>query len=69
MRFLAPRGGLPVTSRENEAAPLFSPISISTSSAARLGYLFFDGLTFTLTLTGLSTLGGLVFVHADRAEA
>src|SRR5882672_8250399 len=24
-------------------------------------YLFFDGMTFTLTLTGLSTLGGLVF--------
>src|SRR6267143_6691624 len=26
-----------------------------------LGYLFFDGMTFTLTLTGLSALGGLVF--------
>src|SRR6202048_4467360 len=26
-----------------------------------LAYLFFDGMTFTLTLTGLSALGGLVF--------
>ena len=26
-----------------------------------LGYLFFDGMTFTLTLTGLATLGGIVF--------
>src|ERR1700759_2042280 len=26
-----------------------------------LGYLFFDGMTFTLTLTGLSAAGGLVF--------
>ena len=26
-----------------------------------LGYLFFDGMTFTLTLTGLSSLGGLIF--------
>src|ERR1700738_3847873 len=25
------------------------------------GYLFFDGMTFTLTLTGLGALGGLVF--------
>ena len=26
-----------------------------------LGYLFFDGMTFTLTLTGLAALGGIVF--------
>src|ERR1700693_2377046 len=26
-----------------------------------LGYLLFDGMTFTLTLTGLSALGGLIF--------
>src|SRR5665647_1125002 len=26
-----------------------------------LGYLFFDGMTFTLTLTGLAALGGLIF--------
>src|SRR3979490_1936667 len=26
-----------------------------------LGYLFLDGMTFTLTLTGLSALGGLIF--------
>src|SRR5487761_2740890 len=26
-----------------------------------LGYLFFDGMTFTLTLTGLATFGGIVF--------
>ena len=26
-----------------------------------LGYLFFDGMTFTLMLTGLAALGGLVF--------
>lgn len=26
-----------------------------------LGYLFIDGMTFTLTLTGLAALGGLVF--------
>src|SRR5260370_17690224 len=26
-----------------------------------LAYLFFDGMTFTLTLTGLSALGGLIF--------
>src|SRR4029078_2574040 len=26
-----------------------------------LGYLFFDGMTFTLTLTALSAVGGLVF--------
>ena len=26
-----------------------------------LGYLFFDGMAFTLTLTGLAALGGLVF--------
>src|SRR6202051_233700 len=26
-----------------------------------LGYLFFDGMTFTLMLTGLSAFGGLVF--------
>ena len=26
-----------------------------------LPYLFFDGMTFTLTLTGLATLGGIVF--------
>src|ERR1700744_5482111 len=26
-----------------------------------LGYLFFDGMTFTLTLTSLATLGGIVF--------
>src|SRR6201989_1843506 len=26
-----------------------------------LGYLFLDGMTFTLTLTALSALGGLVF--------
>src|SRR6201985_2211189 len=25
------------------------------------GYLFFDGMTFTLTLTGLAALGGLTF--------
>ncbi|MGA9303703.1 MAG: ABC transporter permease subunit, partial [Bradyrhizobium sp.] len=25
-----------------------------------LGYLFFDGMTFTLTLTGLATFGGIV---------
>ena len=25
-----------------------------------LGYLFFDGMTFTLTLTGLAALGGLI---------
>src|SRR5438045_5313668 len=25
------------------------------------GYLFFDGMTFTLTLTGLAALGGLIF--------
>src|SRR6202051_2808990 len=26
-----------------------------------LGYLFIDGMTFTLTLTGLASLGGLIF--------
>src|SRR5881392_4364426 len=26
-----------------------------------LAYLFFDGMTFTLTLTGLGALGGLIF--------
>src|SRR3982074_1045323 len=26
-----------------------------------LAYLFFDGMTFTLTLTGVSALGGLIF--------
>src|ERR1700716_1998736 len=26
-----------------------------------LAYLFFDGMTFTMTLTGLSALGGLIF--------
>src|SRR5437867_12737628 len=26
-----------------------------------LGYLFLDGMTFTLTLTGLAALGGLIF--------
>src|SRR5437899_446234 len=26
-----------------------------------LGYLFFDGMTFTLTLTALAALGGLIF--------
>src|SRR5277367_6140777 len=26
-----------------------------------LAYLFLDGMTFTLTLTGLATLGGIVF--------
>ena len=26
-----------------------------------LGYLFFDGMTFTLTLTGLASVGGLIF--------
>src|ERR1700730_2323535 len=26
-----------------------------------LGYLFIDGMTFTLTLTGLGALGGLIF--------
>src|ERR1700744_4188379 len=26
-----------------------------------LSYLFFDGMTFTLTLTGLATLGGIIF--------
>src|ERR1700724_3044103 len=26
-----------------------------------LGYLFFDGMTFTLTLTSLATLGGIFF--------
>ena len=26
-----------------------------------LSYLFLDGMTFTLTLTGLSTVGALVF--------
>src|SRR6195952_3777080 len=26
-----------------------------------LGYLFLDGMTFTLTLTGLSALGGIIF--------
>ncbi len=31
------------------------------SSAARLSYLFLDGMTFTLTLTGLATVGALVF--------
>ena len=38
-----------------------SPISISTSSGRSLAYLFFDGMTFTLMLTGLATIGGLVF--------
>jgi len=33
-----------------------------------LGYLFFDGMTFTLTLTGLAALGGLVFA-AVRIKA
>jgi hypothetical protein len=35
-----------------------SPNSISTSSLA-LPYLFYDGMTFTLTLTG-ATVGGIV---------
>src|SRR5579863_4232776 len=26
-----------------------------------IGYLFFDGMTFTLTLTGLATFGGIIF--------
>ena len=26
-----------------------------------LGYLFLDGMTFTLTLTALSALGGIIF--------
>src|ERR1700690_3495547 len=26
-----------------------------------LGYLFFDGMTFTLTLTSLATFGGVIF--------
>src|ERR1700710_2876335 len=26
-----------------------------------LGYLFLDGMTFTLTLTGLAALGGIIF--------
>jgi glutamate/aspartate transport system permease protein len=26
-----------------------------------LGYLFFDGMTFTLTLTSLATFGGIIF--------
>ena len=34
-----------------------------------LGYLFFDGMTFTLTLTALSAVGGLVFGTAGYLGA
>ena len=30
-----------------------------------LPYLFYDGMTFTLTLTALATLGGIVFGTAQ----
>jgi len=38
-----------------------SPISIFDVIRRSFSYLFLDGMTFTLTLTGLSALGGLVF--------
>ena len=38
-----------------------SPASTSTSSSARCGYLFREGMTFTLTLTALAMTGGIIF--------
>ena len=38
-------------------------ISISTSSAARWATSFYEGMTFTLTLTALAALGGLIVRH------
>ena len=60
MRFLERAVAVPGYIIGEVSAPC-SPISISTSSAARFGYLFLDGMTFTLTLTGLAALGGLIF--------
>ena len=60
MRFLERARGDPRLHHRGSEPPC-SPISISTSSAARWRYLFLDGMTFTLTLTGLAALGGLVF--------
>ena len=42
------------------SAPMFANFDFDVIRRS-LGYLFFDGMTFTLTLTGLAALGGLVF--------
>src|SRR5665647_3208102 len=50
----------PATSRGGEPKPMFASFDFDVIRRS-LGYLFFDGMTFTLTLTGLAALGGLVF--------
>ena len=59
MRFLERAWRSPATSRGNEPH-MFANFDFDVIRRS-LGYLFLDGMTFTLTLTGLSALGGIVF--------
>ena len=55
----APRGDPRLHHAGNEP-PMFANFDFDVIRRS-LGYLFFDGMTFTLTLTALAALGGLVF--------
>ena len=55
--FIARRRG----ATDSAAATDRCPASTSTSSSARCGYLFREGMTFTLTLTALAMTGGIIF--------
>src|SRR6201989_184157 len=50
----------PATSAGSEPARMFANFDFDVIRRS-LAYLFFDGMTFTLMLTGLAGLGGLVF--------
>src|ERR1700722_15260250 len=50
----------PATSAGSEPARMFANFDFDVIRRS-LAYLFFDGMTFTLMLTGLAGLGGVVF--------
>ena len=60
MRFLERGAGGPRLHHGEVSAPMFANFDFDVIRRS-LGYLFFDGMTFTLTLTALAALGGLVF--------
>ena len=51
----------PLTAPPSATDTRCSANSTSTSSSARFGYLFKEGMTFTLTLTALAMTGGVIF--------
>src|SRR5205085_9187247 len=54
------RSRSPAISLGSELRPMFESFDFDVIRRS-LAYLFFDGMTFTLTLTGLAALGGLIF--------